>query len=134
MKYLGIDFGTKYIGLAISDDGGTMAFPREVIGNDDQTLNVIDTLIAEEGIEAIVMSHSLNQAGGENPVAQKAKKFAENFSVPVHWQDERFSSLEATRHIFHTKPVANPRRSGKSIEREDASAATLILQRFLDKQ
>lgn len=134
MKYLGIDFGTKHIGLATSDEGGAMAFPFALVPNDGKALSVVQSAIIEEGIEALVVGYSLNQAGQENKVAKIARNFIEKMhtTLPVHWQDERFSSLEASRHLFNNRPIANPRRKGHSDRRDDDSAAAIILQRFLE--
>jgi putative Holliday junction resolvase len=135
MKYLGIDVGTKYIGLATSDEGGSLAFPASVVTSADAKQAIL-AIIADQGIEAVVVGYSLDQAGKENAVAEKARRFIEGLSIglPVHWQDERFSSLEASRHLFDNRPIANPRRKEKNTGRDDHAAAALILQRFLDKQ
>ncbi len=134
MKYLGIDFGTKHIGLATSDEGGGMAFPFGVIPNDKKTPEIIRGMIEKEGIEGLVIGYSLDQSGQENKVAQTARNFIDmlGMNLPVFWQDERFSSLEASRHLFNNRPIANPRRKGHSDRRDDDSAAAIILQRFLE--
>ena len=135
MKYLGIDYGTKYVGLAVSDDGGSMAFPRAVVPQ-SEAAGLITDLVAAEGIEALVVGFSIDQTGQENTLVPKARSFVSRLGLEVatFWQDERFTSLEASRHLFDNRPIANPRRSGKKHGRNDDSAAALILQRFLDKQ
>ena len=54
MKYLGIDYGTKRIGIAISDEGGTLAFPREIIASDRGAIGYIKKLFVDEGAHAVV--------------------------------------------------------------------------------
>lgn len=134
-KYIGVDYGKKFVGLAVSDDSGTMAFPREVVETKDAMAVIMD-LIKSEDVTDIVMGHSLRQDGKENTVAKDARSFSENFpeGLRVRWQDERFSSLEASRYLYDNRPIANPRRKEHKEKRDDDSAAAIILQRFLDKQ
>ncbi len=67
MKYLGIDFGEKRIGIAFSDDEGTMAFPREVMAASPKLAEEIGKLAAKEGVCEVVLGESRNFAGKENP-------------------------------------------------------------------
>lgn len=135
VKYLAIDYGTKYVGLAMSDVGGHLAFPYKVIPH-LQAKGEIEQVIEDEDIEAIVVGYSLQQSGAPNALVAQAKRFMSQLGVrlPIYWEDERFSSLEASRHRYDNRPIANPRRKGKVMGRDDASAAAIILQRFLDKQ
>lgn len=136
MKYLGIDFGTKRIGLAVSDVDAHMAFPRQVIEARNAFQTILDFITAE-GIGAVVVGHSRAQDGTDNPIEVQIKKFCTDLEahtgLAVFRQDESFSSAEAVRHHFAVKPVANPRRDGKTIPAHDDSAAAIILQRYLDR-
>lgn len=139
MKYLGIDFGTKRIGIAVSDETGSVAFPRQVIEARGAFQAILD-LIASEGVESVVVGRSRAQDGSNNPVESDIKKFCADLEshtgLPVHRQDESFSSVEAVRHHFAKKPVANPRRGGEAAvptAPHDHSAAAIILQRYLDR-
>jgi len=76
MRYLGIDFGSKRVGLALSDESGAMGFPHAVVPNDGRLIDYVRDLIANKNITAIVIGDSKNFAGEENPVAAKAKAFA----------------------------------------------------------
>jgi putative Holliday junction resolvase len=122
MKYLGLDYGAKRIGTAISNQEGTIAFPRATLDNDSMVQGAIASLIAEERIEAIVVGDTRTLEGGANPVTEKA----EDFAVRLH---------EAT-HL----PVKFAREAGSSVAvsdagakaHDDASAAAFILQRYLD--
>jgi putative Holliday junction resolvase len=125
-RFLGIDFGTKRIGLAISDEGGMLAFPKEVIPNDKNISKRIGEVIKEENILEVVVGESTDFAGKQNPVAEQIEVFIlglqEQFGLPVHKQKEFLTSVEARRY------KDKDRQSGV-----DAGAAALILQRYLDK-
>jgi putative Holliday junction resolvase len=123
MRYLGIDYGTKKIGLAISDEGGEFAFPYRVVPFNKHFFHILEKVCNDESVQEIVIGHSLNASGGENEIVKQANLFAEKvkntLSFPVHRQNELFSSVEA--HRYQTKKG----------DRDD-SAAAIILQRFLD--
>jgi putative holliday junction resolvase len=125
MKYLGIDFGTKRIGLAVSDETGAFAFPKEIIPFNEKTIDTICTLVKEHNIEKIILGYSIASNGMENELMPKVEKFKVKLSTaahtPVVLEREDFSTVEA--HRYQTK-------AGN----RDDSAAAIILQRFLDKQ
>jgi putative Holliday junction resolvase len=75
MKMLGIDFGTKNIGLAISDEAGIAAYPRQVIRNDQKLIEVIAKLVQDEDIGTIVLGESIDQSGQENAIMRHVRKF-----------------------------------------------------------
>ena len=124
MKYLGIDYGTKRIGVAISDEGGSFAFPKAIIATEDLFEYLMDLLI-EEQVDGIVIGESLATNGEENELTGKiqilGKKIEERVKKPVFFIREDFSSVEA--HRYQTKAGVR-----------DDSAAAIILQRFLDKK
>jgi len=137
MKTLGIDFGTKRIGLAMSDDGGTLAFPKEVVLNNEDTFKRLAEVIKQENITEIVIGESMNFSGEKNKVMVLAEKFfsecEKQFSLPVFWQKEFLTSVEA--HGRKGKETNNARPVNfKKPEQLDASAAALILQRYLDRK
>jgi putative Holliday junction resolvase len=139
-KILGIDYGTKKIGLALSDDSGTFAFPYGVIpriGGEDH----VARLVKELEVEAIVMGKSTNLAGGDNSVVEEANMFAQavtsRTSVKVAFQDERFSSLQARQDPGQKKARPQTRtrtEGGKEKVSDDAQAAAIVLQSYLDMQ
>ncbi len=141
MKYLGIDFGTRRIGLAVSDALGTMAFPHAVLPNDSHTLHTILTLTVKEGIEGIVIGHSLTESGANNSVQRRINEFVarleEVCSLPIFYEDERMTSHNASLNTEFSglsgRRQANTR--GRIVPKNlDARAAALILQRYLDKR
>lgn len=123
MKILGIDYGTKRIGLALSDDGGEFAFPYSIVASEEAIQKIIE-LISHESVVNIVVGYSVASNGVENDTAHKAKNFKEKLetatSIPIYFEREDFSSFEA--HRYQTKAGSR-----------DDSAAAIILQRFLDR-
>jgi len=126
MKYLGIDYGSKKVGFAQSDDEGKIAFPLMVSPNDKDLLKDTLELIREMKIGAIVIGESVDQSGKLNEIAKEARKFAmslENaIDVDIYFEKEWFSTVEARR---------QPGKEGK--HDVDDQAAAITLQRYLDK-
>lgn len=125
MKILGIDYGEKNVGIAVSTDEQDFAFPHSVINNDEYLFNNIEKIIKEENIGEIVIGESLDYKGQENPIMEEIKKFVaelkERFKLPVHYEIEILTSVQARRIQGHTKAI-------------DASAASLILNNYLEKK
>ncbi|MFA6407961.1 MAG: Holliday junction resolvase RuvX [Candidatus Paceibacterota bacterium] len=131
MRYLGVDYGSSKIGLALSDEAGTMGFPHSVISNTPRLVDDLCALVAKEGVGAVVIGESRTLAGGENPIAKDARalgvRIAECASIPVFYESEVFTSSEARRApAKEMKTRAAPRRANV-----DASAAALILTSYL---
>ena len=124
MKYLGVDFGTKRLGIAISDADASFAFPRESILFDAKAFETLEQIVNEEKIVAIVMGDTRTLNGGANDITVRAEDFAkrmeELLNVPVHRVREAWSSQEADRYAPQGR------------KHNDSSAAAIILQRFLD--
>lgn len=134
MKYLGIDYGTKRIGLALSDDTGSLAFPHAVVPAGQGALSAIDAVIKKEGVQKIVIGESRDLSGKANAVMEdigQFKKDLEDLSgLPVEYQTEFFTSTQAARQFA---PEPGSRKKNPSHDTLDASAAALILQSYLDK-
>lgn len=133
MRYLGVDFGSKKIGLALSDESGAMGFPHSIISNTPKLIEELCALIAKENVGAVVIGESRNLAGGENPIAESARAFGaqitERAGVPVFFESEVFTSAEARR-----APAKEPKsRAVKKYPAVDASAAALILTSYLSR-
>lgn len=129
MKYLGIDYGTKKTGLAISDEAGRMGFPHAVRPTDPRLLDDLALLIKEKGIEAVVIGESKDLAGGANPVAEEARRFADDLAartgIPVHFELEMFTTQAARRMPDGSRMDGSPD--------VDAQAAALILTSYLER-
>jgi|SRR3989338_4042227 len=142
MKFLGIDYGTKRIGLAVSDENGTLAFPKEIVLNDADTLKRLGEIIEQEKILEIVIGESVDFSGKLNALSARIEVFIleleEKFKLPIHKQKEFLTSVEA-RKSTNTKKDLSPSQARSRVKqiksgRIDASAAALILQRYLDKK
>lgn len=140
-RYLGVDFGTKRIGLAISDENRSLAFPKEIILNSKDTFKKLGEIIKKENIGEIVIGESVDFSGKLNVLSARIEVFIlelqEKFNLPIHKQKEFLTSLEARR-PKDGKKDSNPSQAHSKIKqiksgRIDASAAALILQRYLDK-
>lgn len=138
MRTLGIDFGTKRIGLALSDEAGIAAYPFSIIQNSAQAVTDIQQVCKDKEVAIIVMGKSVDSAGANNSVADAAIVFADSITkatgLPVQFINEGFSSFEAARSARIEKPIANPHRHEHDTSAHDDRAAAIILQRYLDTQ
>lgn len=131
MKYLGVDFGKKRVGLAVSDESATLARPVAVLKNDSSLYREIDSLIAKEDIGAIVVG---NSAG--NDIAQDIDEFVGAITLstmlPVDMVTEAFTSVEAHGRKGKEQKNARAAKAPAKPNDLDAKAAAVILQRYLD--
>ena len=122
---IGIDYGTKRTGIAVSDESETLAFPHDVWETTKDLVESVAVFARERGAAAIVVGESRDLAGNPNPVAKDIEKLVDGLkaqlSIPIHYEPEFFTSQEAAR----------IQGEGVGI---DASAAALILQSFLNKK
>ena len=126
MRYLGVDFGSKRIGTAVSDDAGSFAFPRETIPNDEKVFDALSHIAEAERTQEIVLGDTRTDGGGANQITAEADAFAEKLkehtNIPVHRMREAWSTQEAARYA----PPGH--------RHDDSAAAAIILQRFLDSR
>jgi len=129
MRLLGIDYGFRKIGMAIGDDESHVAVPLEVIQNyGDFTIKELAERIHDEDIDIVVVGVPLSKGGrhGEEQLKQ-TRDFIHDLkkqtTVPIFEEDESFTSAESQR----------IQREEKSGVLEDALAASLILQAFLNR-
>lgn len=137
MKILGVDYGSKRIGLAISDEGMNFAFPKRLLQNDQNAIEEIGHIIKEEKIFEIVVGDTLDMSGQKNEVTTELESFIEElghkFQLPIKKEREFFTSIEARGR--EGKESLNARETKKIPQgKVDASAAALILQRYLDRR
>lgn len=131
---MGLDLGTKTIGVAISDRLQTVATPRETIKRKKFGIDAdaIDRLIADNQIAGIVLGLPMNMDGSEGPRAQSTRAFARNLTariaVPIFFWDERLSTVAAERALLE----ADMSRK-KRADVIDNVAASYILQGVLDR-
>ena len=133
MRYLGIDYGSKKVGLALSDEAGTMGFPHDIVPNTPRLHDAVCSLIAQEGVGAVVMGDSRDFNGEENPVASSARELGVHITsrcgIPVFYESEVLTSREARR----VGEDGEKTRAPKTHKNVDSSAAALILTSYLSK-
>jgi len=133
IRIMGVDYGEKRVGLALSDPLGITAQPLECIEreNDAQVAGELERLIQTHDIERVVVGLPVNLSGNDSPQTKRARRFIsrlrKNLGVKIETWDERLSSDEAERALIDM----DVRRSRRK-ERRDIVAAQLILQGYLD--
>jgi putative Holliday junction resolvase len=131
---MALDYGTRRIGMAISDAGGTFAFPAGHIACKGRTrdLEALRAVISERGVRRIVVGHPIHMNGRVGDTARAAEKFANEVakttSLPVEMLDERWTSQQAERALAETR--SGRKRRSRDV---DAAAATLLLQNYLER-
>lgn len=135
---MGLDYGDKTVGVAISDELLITAQPIETVERERtnklrKTYQRIEALIAEYEVEKIVLGRPLNMNGTEGDRVELTEAFAEELSrrtgLEIIWMDERLTTVEANR-ILEETGVAHSARK----EHIDKMAAAIILQTYLDTQ
>lgn len=125
MRYLGIDYGTKRVGVAVSDDGATMAFPYAILENNKGLVGEVKVICVKEHVDHIVVGESLNYQNERNIVMEKIDEFVaelrEVVAIPIVLEREFLSTQQARFFQTESKHV-------------DDSAAAIILQSYLDKK
>lgn len=132
---LGLDVGSKTIGVAIMDDAGIAAHPLQVIARKgtDTDVSTIQTLVAEHDIGDIVIGMPFELSGKVGHRAKRVREFAKALqaklgdAVKLHEQDERFTTAEAERVLLDADLSRQKRK-----QVIDQQAAALILQAWLD--
>ncbi len=133
-RLLGLDLGTKTIGVALSDVTRVIASPFETIARTKFMADAarLVAIAAEQGVGGIVLGLPRNLDGSEGPRAQATRAFARNFNrsspLPILLWDERLSTAAAERMLIEAD--RSRKRRGEVI---DKVAATIILQSALDR-
>lgn len=128
MKFLGIDFGTKRVGLALGDSETRLALPFKTLANDSAILENIKKIIDSDLIETLVLGKPVSLSGHESgdtidAVKDFSVKVKEKTGLPIIFEDERFTSDMADSLM---------KLYGERADR-DSVAAMIILQSYLDK-
>lgn len=136
LRVLGIDFGEKRVGMAVSDPTGTLASPVGTLQRrrgKRPPVQALAQVAAEHEVEKIVLGLPLTPHGEEDDWCREVRAvgtaLSERTGLPVVYVDERFSSRRAERNI---RSSGLPRHRREEKERVDAGAAAVILQAFLD--
>jgi putative Holliday junction resolvase len=135
-RILGIDFGTRRIGLSISDPLHILAQSLATLQNDATALEALAEIVRREGVELIVVGMPFNLKGVKGSKAQEVEEFIarleKTIKVTVVRWDERFTSSLAHDSMIRMGTKRKQRREEKG--RIDAMAAAIMLQGFLDSQ
>lgn len=127
MRYLGIDYGLRYVGLALGDDETRLAAPFKTIDQTrEQLFDTLKKTVAEEGVESIVVGipvYTGKSREQENHTSAFIEQLYAEVAMPIHEQNEQFTSQESRRRI-----------SEGSDADEHSVAAMLILQSYFDAQ
>lgn len=125
MRYLGIDFGAREVGLAISDPAGRLAFPLKVVKNDARLPELLADLATEEVVSVIIIGESLDYGGQPNQIMTAATKLKQTleqeFKLRVEWEPEWLTSREAEREL-------------EKDQHSHARAAAIILRSYLERK
>lgn len=137
MRYLGLDLGTKTIGVALSDVTHTISSPLKIIrfeeGEFNGTLPEIKNLVDEFNVEKIILGFPKNMNNTVGESGERALSFKyfleDNLRIEVIMQDERLSTVEANNYMLKADMSRKKRKS-----KIDGLAANIILQTYLDKE
>lgn len=133
-RFLGLDLGTKTIGLALSDAGHRIASPYQTLTRKKFSADAaeLQRIVAKEGVAALVLGLPVNMDGTEGPRCQATRAFARNMSqlmpLPIAFWDERMSTMAVQRMMTDEADLSRARRA----ELVDKLAASYILQAYLD--
>ncbi|MCU1461987.1 MAG: putative Holliday junction resolvase [Acidimicrobiales bacterium] len=134
MRVVGLDLGSRRVGVAVSDAGGTLASPHTVIvrsGDDGRDRLAIRAVVDEYEAERVVVGLPLSLDGTDGPAARAARAEAEALGavlpVPVELWDERLTTVSADRDLMALRMKADARRRVV-----DKVAAAVMLQSWLD--
>jgi putative holliday junction resolvase len=126
MRYLGIDYGTKRMGIAVSDEEGKIAFPlsRLSVVGFQLTVKRIQEIITKKSVEGIVVGVPVPFGGGESAQTREARAFGEKLQKALQLPVEFENELLTTKMAF---------RGGVAKNKVDAASAAILLQSYLDK-
>lgn len=132
-KALGIDFGTKRVGLAISDRSNIIASPYRTLNyvSEKDLITQLETVVSENDIEILVLGLPINMKGEDTVQTKKVRNFKEILStlqIPIVFEDERLSSVSAINSL-----ILQNVKTGHNKPEIDKTAAAIILQQYLDK-
>ena len=132
-RALGIDFGTKRVGLAISDRSNIIASPYRTLNyvSEKDLVAQLETIVSENDIKILVLGLPINMKGEDTVQTTKVRNFKDILStlqIPIVYEDERLSSVSA----INSLTLQNV-KTGRNKPEIDKTAAAIILQQYLDK-
>ena len=128
---MAIDYGTKRVGIASTDNSGHFALPRMVLANDETLLDHVLEFASAENIDKIVIGESKNLDGSCNPIQKEIEKFKIKLEEQLTVTSKENVSVTSHPEIFTT---VEARRLQGQTDMTDASAAAIILKSYIDAQ
>ena len=133
-RCIGIDLGSKRVGLALSDKMNMIASPYKTLiyESEQDLLDKLRLIIVTFKVKTIVLGLPLNMNGGDSSQTKNVREFKSVlsiFNLPIKLEDERLSSVSAKRSL-----VMQGIKTGHNKSEVDKRAAAIILQQFLDKK
>lgn len=132
-RILGIDFGLKRIGLALSDPLRIFAYPFKTLNNDKVFWEELGKIIKVKNIERIILGYPLSENGNKSGVAADIEKFStrlkKKFGLQIILWDERYTSVMAQEKILESVAKKSKRRNKGLL---DQNSAAIILQEYLN--
>jgi putative Holliday junction resolvase len=134
-RILGLDYGKRRIGVAVSDPLGVTAQPLEIWNARDWNgiFTKVTTLIEEMGVERVIVGFPISLSGERGAMAKEVEKFAQKLhhrvNIPVDLCDERLTSIQAERYLRQMNV-----KYTKQKHKVDIMAAVIILQHYLDQK
>jgi putative holliday junction resolvase len=123
-RVMGLDYGSKRVGVSLTDEDGRVAFPKAVLPNDKFLISELKKLIASSAVVEVVIGESKDNSGTENAIARSARALGGTLEreagVTMHYEPEFWSSQEVRAHT--------------GARHVDAEAAAVILNSFLTKR
>lgn len=133
-RILGIDYGEKNIGLAISDPNNHFALPLETINNGQNLIETLKEIISSKNINCIVVGLPLNLKGEPTKKTEEVERFIKmlenKLNIGIKKVDERLTTREAYNYLMELKELSHSKKKKKT----DTLAASLILQKYLDNE
>lgn len=131
---LALDYGTKRVGLAVTDATRAYVFPRETLlrSTAEAEVDHLKTLCREDGVDLLAVGLPINADGSHGPMAAAARKYAAELTAALGvrhvFVDERYTSQEAEEYLRETYPKDTRKRR----QMRDRAAAVIILRTFLE--
>ncbi len=132
-RFLAIDYGSKRVGVAVSDPLNMFPIPLVTLPNDSKLIKELRKIVNEKNVGKIVLGYPVKEDGSKASITDDVEKFKldleRKLQLPVVLIDERYSSEIAWERIINTVPSRKKRRDKGRIDRE---AAAVILEDFLN--
>jgi len=124
MSYIAIDYGKRRIGIAYSDESNSIAVPHSIVKNDKHAFENLQEIIAERNPQKVIVGRSVDFKGEDNAIQKDIELFKTHLKINLH---ESIAVIDQDEFLT----TAHVQEKGELL---DASAAALILQRYLDRE